>query len=73
MLLYDDVVVRVTNQVPTNANAGADQTVCINTPVYLMGSTPQPSDIGTWTVTPNAGVVISDIHDPEGSCDRACW
>jgi hypothetical protein len=63
--VYDDVVVRVTNQVPTNANAGADQTVCINTPVYLMGSTPQPSDIGTWTVTPNAGVVISDIHDPK--------
>ncbi|MBL7806554.1 MAG: hypothetical protein JNN28_02000, partial [Saprospiraceae bacterium] len=61
----DDVVLRVADFAPTTADAGADQTVCIGTPVYLMGSVPMPSDIGTWTVSPNAGVVFSDVNDPK--------
>jgi len=60
----DDVEVRVTDIAPTTADAGLDKTVCFDTPVYLMGNTPNPSDVGTWTVSPNVGIVFSDVNDP---------
>jgi len=62
----DDVVVRTASTVPSSPNAGIDQNVCVNTPVYL-NANPRTYvfELGTWTVSPIAGVVISDIHDPK--------
>ena len=62
----DDVLVRTASTVPSSPNAGIDQNVCVNTPVYL-NANPRTYvfELGTWTVSPIAGVVISDIHDPK--------
>ena len=55
----NDAQVAVSSIAPTAANAGPDQTVCFNTPVYLAGNAPILNETGTWTVSPSAGVVFS--------------
>lgn len=59
-----NVRVAVANIPPTIANAGPDQNVCFNTPVILAGNAPVLNETGTWTVTPSAGVTISNINSP---------
>ncbi|HOY18426.1 MAG TPA: SdrD B-like domain-containing protein, partial [Haliscomenobacter sp.] len=63
----DDVLIRVTNTVPTTADAGANQLVCSGTPVYLSANTPLMNEVGTWSVSPSAGVVFSDVHAPHAT------
>ncbi|MCX6277602.1 MAG: hypothetical protein NT004_05865, partial [Bacteroidetes bacterium] len=59
----DDVTVITATAIPNAVSAGIDQTVCYNTPVYLNAEAPEHIfEIGTWTVSPSAGVTISDIH-----------
>lgn len=62
----DDVQIYTASAIPTDANAGPDQNnVCVNTPVYLAATPPlYVFEIGTWSVSPSAGVVFSDIHNP---------
>ncbi len=55
----NDAQVVVSSVAPTTANAGPDQTVCFNTPVYLAGNAPILNETGTWTVSPSAGVAFS--------------
>ncbi len=56
----DDVEVIVAATTPNQADAGADQTVCINTPVYLEGSRPILNEWGAWTVVPRDPSVVFD-------------
>ncbi|MEQ8703848.1 MAG: PKD-like domain-containing protein, partial [Phaeodactylibacter sp.] len=63
----DDVIVRVANIDPQSVDAGLDQTVCFGTPIQLDASTAQLNEIGTWSVSPSAGVVFSDINDPNAT------
>ena len=61
----DDVEVRTANLVPSSKSAGANQTVCYNTPLYLNATAKDFAyEISTWSVTPSTGVVFSDIHSP---------
>jgi len=61
----DDVTVLVSSEIPEAKGAGDDQNVCHGSPVYLNA---QPKnfifEIGSWSVEPNEGVMISDILDP---------
>lgn len=56
--------VLVSSVAPTDANAGPDQAVCFGAKVQLQGNAIQNSENGTWTVSPSAGVIISDPGDP---------
>lgn len=56
--------VLVSSAAPTDANAGPDQAVCFGAKVQLQGNAIQNSENGTWTVSPSAGVIISDPGDP---------
>jgi gliding motility-associated-like protein len=58
----DDVAVKV-YQLPTAANAGADQVLC-NQSSVILGATPVGTGTGTWTVTPSGGISFSDINSP---------
>lgn len=51
----DTMSVRVTTSAPTVATTGADAAICAGR-VRLTANTPAATDIGTWTVTPSAGV-----------------
>ena len=42
----DEVIVRVADQVPDDVDAGADQSVCSNSPIYLDGNTPILNEVG---------------------------
>ena len=59
----DEVIVRVADQVPDDVDAGADQSVCSNSPIYLDGNTPILNEVGTWSSSP-VGVNFSDVNDP---------
>jgi len=63
----DDVQVYTASSIPTDSNAGPDQTgVCYNSPLYLNATAPLfIFEQGTWTVSPNsAGLAFSDVHSP---------
>ena len=56
---YDDMLVSVTQQVPTSVSAGADATICAGS-FQLMGSAVNPPALqGLWVVSPSAGVTFS--------------
>ncbi|WP_047446760.1 PKD domain-containing protein, partial [Alistipes sp. ZOR0009] len=57
-----DVIVSAPS--PTTSVVGANTSSCAGSVVYLEGNTPVRNEVGTWTVSPSAGVVISDIHNP---------
>lgn len=59
-----DVSVIVVSTNPTQADAGHDQNVCINTPVYLSANTPLLNETGSWSVIPSTGVTFSNINSP---------
>ncbi|GIQ59500.1 hypothetical protein Flavo103_26360 [Flavobacterium collinsii] len=59
--------VLVSSVAPTTANAGNDQAVCFGSTIQLQGNAIQNSENGTWTVSPNAGVVFSDQGDPNST------
>ncbi len=59
-----DVSVIVVSTNPSQANAGPDQDVCVNTPVYLNANTPLLNETGTWSVIPSSGVTFSNINSP---------
>ncbi len=63
----DDVNVVVADVIPVTVDAGPDQTVCINTPVYLDGNYPAHNEWGRWIITPNTGITISDDSDPKAT------
>ncbi len=63
----DDVDVVVAQGSPTPSNAGGTRTVCHSTPLILAGNTPLTNEIGTWTVTPSAGITFSDINSPNAT------
>ncbi|MWB95626.1 T9SS type B sorting domain-containing protein [Flavobacterium sp. GA093] len=63
----DTVEVLVSSTTPTASEAGLDQTVCFGAPFVLQGNTPIIDETGTWTVTPSAGVVFSDVNDPNAT------
>jgi Secretion system C-terminal sorting domain len=55
----DDMLVIVTQQVPTTATTGPDVTVCAGN-FRLQGNIPNvPVETGTWTAVPSAGVSFS--------------
>lgn len=62
----DNVLIYTTNNIaPTSSDAGPDTCYPNGTNTFnLSGNTPEGSDFGTWTVTPSAGVVITDVNDP---------
>lgn len=57
-VLRDTVV--ITNNKPTQANAGFSVPVCVNS-VQLSANSPKAGETGTWTTVVSAGT-ISDIH-----------
>ncbi len=62
----DDIVVTTSNVIsPTVADAGAD--ACFSsgtTMISLNGNSIVGTEVGTWTVTPAAGVTFNDENDP---------
>ncbi|KQB42627.1 PKD domain-containing protein [Flavobacterium aquidurense] len=54
----------VSSATPTPAQAGNDQSICFGAPVQLQANAMIASEIGTWTVSPAAGVTFNDINDP---------
>ncbi len=60
-----DVEIYTASTAPTDANAGPDQVVCEYTGLPCCYTTTSLLfEIGTWTVSPSAGVIFSNIHDP---------
>lgn len=55
-----DVIVGVASAIPTQASAGSDRTVCYNSPLILDGNATVLNETGTWTVSPNTGIVFSN-------------
>jgi len=49
---------------PTTSVAGSNSSVCFNSPFGLSANTPASNETGTWTVSPSAGVVFSNINSP---------
>jgi hypothetical protein len=49
---------------PTTSVAGSNSNVCFNSPFVLSANTPASNETGTWTVSPSAGVVFSNINSP---------
>ena len=63
-----DVDVLVSTATRTASAAGSAQNTCAGIPVILDGNTPiNGNEVGTWTVSPSAGIVFSDIHNPKAS------
>ena len=56
--------VLVSSAVPTPADAGTNQAVCFGVPIQLHGNATLNSENGTWTVSPGAGVLITNPNDP---------
>ncbi|SHF20993.1 gliding motility-associated C-terminal domain-containing protein [Mariniphaga anaerophila] len=62
----DDVIVIVANNTPTQAQAGEDQEVCVNTPVYLNADSPVLNEWGEWSVIPeDPSIVFNDRTSPD--------
>ncbi|UWY27715.1 gliding motility-associated C-terminal domain-containing protein [Flavobacterium sp. TR2] len=53
------------NNAPTTSDAGPDACYSSGTTTFnLSGNTPALTDSGTWSVQPSAGVVFTDVNDP---------
>ncbi|SDC74956.1 DUF11 domain-containing protein, partial [Williamwhitmania taraxaci] len=63
----DEIDVLVSNTNPTVSAAGSSSTVCHSSQINLQGNTPILNEIGTWTVSPSAGLVFNDTHLPNAS------
>lgn len=62
-----DTVTIITNNnnAPTTSDAGPDACYSSGTTTFnLSGNTPVLTDFGTWSVEPSAGVVFTDVNDP---------
>ncbi|MCA6468299.1 MAG: hypothetical protein IM552_09890, partial [Chitinophagaceae bacterium] len=59
-----DVKVVVASLTPTTANAGPNETICAGSPYKMKGNSPALNEVGTWTVSPSAGVVFENVNDP---------
>ncbi|PWB23977.1 gliding motility-associated C-terminal domain-containing protein [Flavobacterium sp. HTF] len=57
----------VSNAIPSQANAGNDQSVCYGIPVKLQGNTTLSSETGTWTVSPATAITFSNVNDPNAT------
>ncbi|MDX8340414.1 HYR domain-containing protein [Draconibacterium sp. IB214405] len=59
------VKIVVADTIPSQADAGPDQVVCQQTPVYLDGNEPILNEWGNWEVIPDESwIVFSDKSDP---------
>lgn len=59
-----DVFVKVVRNVPVLATTGANAVICAGR-YRLTANTPNPTDVGTWTVTPSAGITFSpNVNTP---------
>ncbi|MDQ6469847.1 hypothetical protein RB619_04255 [Flavobacterium sp. LHD-80] len=65
----DNVIIQTSNLLaPTPSDAGPDACYTSGTTTFnLSGNTPIPTEIGTWTVVPSAGVVFAEETDPNTS------
>ena len=54
----------VTTMPPTTAVAGSNASVCYGTAVQMAANTPASNETGTWSVTPSAGVIATNINSP---------
>jgi hypothetical protein len=61
----DVIVVKATSTVVT-ANAGSNATVCPGS-FKLSGNVAGPTQTGTWTVSPSAGISFSNVNDPNST------
>lgn len=59
-----DVKVVVASVTPTTANAGPNETICAGSPYKMKANSPALNEVGTWTVSPSAGVVFENVNDP---------
>ncbi|MCA6493124.1 MAG: gliding motility-associated C-terminal domain-containing protein [Chitinophagaceae bacterium] len=59
-----DVKVVVASVTPTTANAGPNETICAGSPYKMKANPPALNEVGTWTVSPSAGVVFENVNDP---------
>ncbi|MGB4205842.1 MAG: PKD-like domain-containing protein, partial [Bacteroidales bacterium] len=60
-----ETTVLVSNEEPEAKGAGDPQIVCYGSPVFLNAKPKNfVFEVGTWSVEPNEGVMISDIFDP---------
>ncbi|MCA6497520.1 MAG: gliding motility-associated C-terminal domain-containing protein [Chitinophagaceae bacterium] len=59
-----DVKVVVASLTPTTANAGPNETICAGSPYKMKANPPALNEVGTWTVSPSAGVVFENVNDP---------
>ena len=62
-----DVSVIVSSAIPSAANAGPDQTVCVGSTVTLAANSPLRKETGKWTVSPSAGIVFSNVNSPRAT------
>ncbi|WP_121666229.1 PKD domain-containing protein [Mesonia aquimarina] len=61
----DTVQINVSSSSITSANAGSDQTVCIDAPVNLNANVPQAGEFGEWSqVSGPTTITFSDVNDP---------
>ncbi|MDZ4759162.1 MAG: gliding motility-associated C-terminal domain-containing protein [Bacteroidota bacterium] len=58
----DEVVIYVSTDAPTAANAGDDQTITKNTTLILKGNTPKGAEIGTWSQIGGTPVTIDSTN-----------
>lgn len=56
---HKDITVIMPDSIVTIANAGADKTVCFNSPVVLEGNQFRVDETAKWTVWPSNGVIFS--------------
>jgi gliding motility-associated-like protein len=56
---HKDIIVIMPDSTVTLANAGADKTVCFNSPIVLQGNQFRADETARWTVWPSNGVVFS--------------
>ncbi|MTH16524.1 DUF11 domain-containing protein, partial [Flavobacterium sp. LC2016-01] len=62
----DNLIIQTSNLLaPTPSDAGPDACYTSGTTTFnLSGNTTAPTEFGTWTVQPSAGVIIDDENDP---------
>lgn len=59
-----DVKVVVASVTPTTASAGPNETICAGSAYKMKGNSPALNEVGTWTVTPSAGITFDNVNDP---------
>ncbi len=61
----DEISIFVSSSTPTKSDAGADQIVGYNTPVYLNGNNPLKQEAGFWKLISGSGITFSDSTNPK--------